>query len=83
MRQLAAALCLLALVGCGDRRDFDERYDDTSKQLEDRARALDQNLANELPADLATRRTDLKGWRTRHEYDGHSDHWEISVQLRR
>jgi hypothetical protein len=44
-------LCLLALAGCGDRRDFDERYEDTSKQLEERARALDQNLANELPAE--------------------------------
>ncbi len=51
MWRLTAGLCLLALAGCGDRRDFDERYDDTSKQLEERARALDQNLANELPAD--------------------------------
>jgi hypothetical protein len=51
MRVAAALLCLLALAACGDRRDFDKRYDDTSKQLEERARALDQNLANELPAD--------------------------------
>ena len=24
---------------------------------------------------------DLSKWRAQHEYDGHSDHWEISVQL--
>jgi hypothetical protein len=30
---------------------FDERYKDTSTELEQRAQALEQNLANELPAD--------------------------------
>jgi hypothetical protein len=38
-------------MACGDRRSFDERYNDTSAELEQRAHALDQNLANELPAD--------------------------------
>ena len=51
MRGLAAVLCLLALASCGDRRTFDERYQDTSSELEKRTQALDQNLANELPAD--------------------------------
>ena len=53
MWRLATALCLGVLAGCGDGRDFDERYQDTSKQLEERARALDQNLANELPPEEA------------------------------
>ncbi|NJC05573.1 hypothetical protein GGQ97_001366 [Sphingomonas kaistensis] len=51
MRVGAVLLCLLALGACGDRRDFDERYNDAGAELENRARAIDQNLANELPAD--------------------------------
>ena len=51
MRLGAALLLLLALGACGDRRDFDERYNDAGAELENRARALDQNLANELSAD--------------------------------
>jgi hypothetical protein len=51
MRAVAAMLCLCALAGCGDRRSFDERYEDTSTKLEQRARALDQNLTNELAAE--------------------------------
>ena len=51
MRGLSAILCLLVLASCGDRRTFDERYKDTSTELEQRAQALEQNLANELPAD--------------------------------
>jgi cell division protein ZapA (FtsZ GTPase activity inhibitor) len=50
MRAAAVILTLLALAGCGDRRSFDERYKDTSANLEQRARALDQNLTNELDA---------------------------------
>jgi cytochrome c-type biogenesis protein CcmH/NrfF len=50
MRFVAAALWLLALAACGDRRSFDERYQDTSVELEQRARALDQNLSNQLSA---------------------------------
>jgi hypothetical protein len=54
MRVLAATLCLLAVAACGDRRTFDERYDDAGTKLEERARALDQNLANELaPENMA------------------------------
>jgi hypothetical protein len=51
MRVVAGLLCLCALGGCGDRRSFDERYEDTSTQLEQRAKALDQNLQNELAAE--------------------------------
>jgi hypothetical protein len=29
------------------------------------------------------REMNAEKWRARHEYDGHSDHWEISVQLSR
>ena len=53
MRLVAAALCLCALGACGERRSFDERYKDTGAELEARANAIDQNLANELPADKA------------------------------
>ena len=51
MRALAALLCLSALAACGDRRSFDQRYEDTSSELEQRAKALDQNLHNELVAE--------------------------------
>lgn len=44
MRLLALFLALV-LAACGDRRSFDERYNDTSAELEQRARAIDQNLA--------------------------------------
>lgn len=45
MRLAALILAAVALTGCGDRRTFDERYEDTSQQLEEKARALDENLA--------------------------------------
>lgn len=45
MRLVALILAAVALTGCGDRRTFDERYKDTSQQLEEKARALDENLA--------------------------------------
>lgn len=45
MRLAALILAAVALTGCGDRRTFDERYKDTSQQLEEKARALDENLA--------------------------------------
>jgi len=47
MRCLAAMLVLLALAGCGDRRTFDERYEDTGAKIEERARVLDEKIANE------------------------------------
>lgn len=56
MRLAAVVACALVLAGCGDRRSFDERYNDTESDLEQRARGIDQNIANELPAEqLATR----------------------------
>ncbi|GAA4023094.1 hypothetical protein GCM10022280_24750 [Sphingomonas swuensis] len=48
MRMVAIGAVLVALAGCGDRRTFDERYDDTSKQLEEKARQLDQNLSQNV-----------------------------------
>ncbi len=36
-----ALLLALALVGCDDRRSFNERYDDTQRNLEERAQNLD------------------------------------------
>lgn len=51
MRSVTVLLCLLVLGACGDRRDFDQRYNDAGAELEKRARSLDQNLANELPAE--------------------------------
>jgi hypothetical protein len=51
MRLSAAILCLFALAACRDKRGFDERYNDTSAEIEQRARALDQNLANESEAE--------------------------------
>jgi hypothetical protein len=51
MRMPALLLCLVALSACGDRRSFDERYEDTSSELEQRAKALDQNLQNQLEAE--------------------------------
>lgn len=47
MRWFASPLILLALAACGDRRTFDERYEDTGAKIEERARALDEKIANE------------------------------------
>ena len=49
LRRTGPILVMLALGACGDRRSFDERYNETGTKLEEKARALDQNLANELP----------------------------------
>lgn len=54
MRGGALLLAIVALSACGDRRSFDERYNETSSNLEQRARAIDQNIANELPAEKPT-----------------------------
>jgi len=35
-------LAALALSSCGDRRSFDERYNDTQRNLEERAQNLDE-----------------------------------------
>lgn len=55
MRLGLALACLLALGACGDRRNFDERYRDTGAELENRARALDANLADEPLPENAVR----------------------------
>lgn len=51
---MLAAMCLallLALTACGDRRSFDERYEDAGRTIENKARELDRNLADqEVPA---------------------------------
>ena len=49
MRVMAVVACALAVAACGDRRSFDERYNDAGSELEQRARAIDQNIANEIP----------------------------------
>lgn len=45
MRLVAPLLMLCVLAACGDRRSFDQRYSDTSRKLEEKARELDANLA--------------------------------------
>ncbi|CAA9492957.1 MAG: hypothetical protein AVDCRST_MAG44-317 [uncultured Sphingomonas sp.] len=37
----AAVLLAVALAGCGDRRSFDERYQDTQRNLQQRSHDLD------------------------------------------
>ena len=54
MRWAAALLLAAALTGCGDRRSFDERYEDTSSALANEARALDANLAADNLAEPLT-----------------------------
>jgi len=48
MRLLAISIAVI-LAACGDRRTFDERYNETSAQLENKAQQLDRNLS-EAPA---------------------------------
>ena len=54
MRVVAVVACALAVAACGDRRSFDERYNDAGSELEQRARAIDQNIADELPPEEPT-----------------------------
>lgn len=42
---------LLACTACSDRRSFDERYEQTAEQLEDKARQLDEQVAKGTPSD--------------------------------
>lgn len=44
MRRLNLMLALVALVGCGDRRSFDEHYSDTEQNIEQRAHDLDARM---------------------------------------
>ena len=40
--RLAMILLALSLMACGDRRSFNERYEDTAANLEAKARELDR-----------------------------------------
>jgi hypothetical protein len=59
MRRLLLAAVLLA--GCGDRRTFDEKFNDTEAELQKRSAELDrrleaeQNSINETEADASVR----------------------------
>ncbi|GAA4033411.1 hypothetical protein GCM10022281_11510 [Sphingomonas rosea] len=43
--RVALLVLALTLAACGDRRTFDERYDDTEAKLNQKAKQLDANLA--------------------------------------
>jgi hypothetical protein len=48
MRSAASLLLLLlTLAGCDDRRSFDEKYDETAEELDQRAARLDAELNND------------------------------------
>ena len=51
--RLALPAFALLLSACSDRRPFDERYNDTARNIEERAAAIDSNLtaATEEPGD--------------------------------
>jgi len=51
----ALILSLLLLAACEDRRSFDDRYTDTRKKLEDKARQLDAAAAAETDGNGADR----------------------------
>ena len=62
MRNLVA-LALLLMTACERERKFNERYDDTRKQLEGRSARIDRELheaesdaarVHDIPADAAT-----------------------------
>ena len=55
MRGVLLALVLVTLAACGDQRSFDEQFNDTSSELENRARRLDQNLAESGTTDRVDR----------------------------
>ncbi|RST31252.1 hypothetical protein HMF7854_10690 [Sphingomonas ginkgonis] len=44
MRGALPLLLILAASGCGDRRTFDDRFNDTQANLQKRARTLDEQL---------------------------------------
>ena len=50
MRLALALLIAVALAGCGREPSFDERFDETAGNIEERARAIDQELNSENAA---------------------------------
>lgn len=49
----ASLLALILLTACKDRRSFEERYRDTSKQIGQKERALSENLSNDMSFEQA------------------------------
>ncbi|MFN2099876.1 hypothetical protein [Altererythrobacter sp. MF3-039] len=49
MRWLAIPVLLLASIaaGCSDEEDFDERYEDTHREITERAKSIDAELVRE------------------------------------
>lgn len=52
MRGMAGLLLIATLAGCGDDRDFDQRFDETANQIEQRAANLDAE-ASKVQANAA------------------------------
>lgn len=61
MRALLPA-ALLLLAGCGDRRTFDERFNDTQAELQQRSAELEQKLNEEQapPANESGNRSSVR-----------------------
>ncbi|WP_205478472.1 hypothetical protein [Sphingomonas arenae] len=53
MRLALFLVAFLLVAGCGDRRDFDERFNDTSSEISARAQAIDANLSDAQSAQNA------------------------------
>jgi hypothetical protein len=47
--RLLVLMMAVALAGCADRRDFDERFDDTANEIADRANTIDHELNSAQP----------------------------------
>ena len=43
-------LVLLVSAACSDRRSFDDKYEDTAREMDNRARSLDAELNTETPS---------------------------------
>lgn len=54
MRGAILLLPLLLLAACGKEPDFEERYDQTAKEIEARAKAMDADIAKSDKADAAS-----------------------------
>jgi len=42
-------LVLLVSAACSERRSFDDKYEDTAREMANRARSLDAELNTEMP----------------------------------